>query len=89
MQASWIGWAKGGLVLLWLFAVASFFMAPSGARSFGQLVFWLMLIAHAFECVIFWRRLKETRKPMAGQIVQIVLFGVVHYQTLRKPATPA
>ena len=87
MSESQVLYAKWALGVLWLFAVASFFMpAGSGARSFGQLVFWLMLVAHAFECVIFWRILRRTGKPIVGQIVQIVLFGIVHYQTIKRKA---
>ena len=84
MSESQVRYAKGALIVLWVFAAASFFMPAGSMRGFGQFIFWVMLVAHAAECALFWRVLRRTGKPILGQSIQILLFGVVHYQTINK-----
>jgi uncharacterized protein YhhL (DUF1145 family) len=85
MSASQLRQAKWALSVLWVLAAACFFApADSSIGAFGQIIFWLMLVAHAIECVVFWGTLKGTGKPLGGQIAQTLLFGVVHYQTIKK-----
>jgi len=76
--------SKWALNLLWIFAAASFLFPAGGARSFGQLVFWVMLVAHAIELPFYWRTLKATGKPMAGHIAQVILYGIVYYMSIKK-----
>lgn len=85
MSASQLRQAKWALSVLWVLLAVSFF-APASSRlgSFGQMLFWLMVAAHAVECVIFMGALRRTGKPLGGQILQVLLFGVVHYQTIKR-----
>jgi len=77
-------WAKAALSILWLFAAASFFFPAGGAHKFGQIVFWGMLAAHLVELPFYWRKLKATGTSMAAHIAQVILYGIVYYQGVRK-----
>ncbi|MBW2273965.1 MAG: DUF1145 domain-containing protein [Deltaproteobacteria bacterium] len=49
-----------------------------------RLGFWVLLGVHAVECLIFLPTLRASGKPLPGQIFQVLLFGVIHYKTLRQ-----
>lgn len=71
--------------VLWLCGVLSFLLpAGSTGHLIGQVLFWALLGSHAIECALYWRSLQATGKPMAGQVLQVILFGVLHYQEVKK-----
>ena len=46
--------AKGILIVVWVLAIAGFFVAPeTGLASIARWVFWIMLGAHVIEFIVF------------------------------------
>ncbi|MAG31589.1 MAG: hypothetical protein CL908_11945 [Deltaproteobacteria bacterium] len=70
----------------WLFAVACFFppLATKEIGSLGQSLFWVLAVVHAVECVLFLNVVKRSRRPLAGELWQTFLFGIVHVSLLRR-----
>lgn len=78
-----MGLAKALVGAAWLFAVGSFFVsAESTAAGYGRLLFWLLLLVHAVECVVFLPRLRAARGSLAANVLQTLLFGMVHVRGL-------
>jgi uncharacterized protein YhhL (DUF1145 family) len=72
--------------VLWVVLGAAFFCPHDSSLLTGmRFGFWALLAAHAVECLIFLPGLKASGKPLPGQIIQVLLFGIIHYKTL----TPA
>jgi uncharacterized protein YhhL (DUF1145 family) len=78
--------AKAVVTVVWLLLAVSFFMASSTLRTVGQVLFWLMLVGHAVECAIYWPTLRASGKPLAGQVLQTLLYGYIHYQAVKQAA---
>jgi uncharacterized protein YhhL (DUF1145 family) len=78
--------ARGVVIIVWVLLAVSFFMPPSTLRTVGQVLFWLMLVGHAVECAVYWPTLRATGKPLAGQVLQTLLFGYIHYQAIKSGA---
>jgi len=87
MSESQVKIAKWAVGILWLLLAATFFMPASGLRTAGQVLFWVLLVSHAGECVAYWRAMRATGNPIALEVVQVLLFGIVHYQTIKARAT--
>jgi uncharacterized protein YhhL (DUF1145 family) len=70
----------------WLFATACFFPIFQSQEfvGFGQTLFWVLAVVHAFECVAFLGLLRKSPRPLVGEIWQTFLFGIVHVSILRK-----
>ena len=80
--------AKTVTAVLWVVLAASFFCPHDSALLQGlRLFFWILLAAHAVECLIFLKGLRESGRPLPGQILQVLLFGVIHYASLRQDAS--
>lgn len=78
--------AKIAVLLGWLWGAASLFgpmlgLAVPGAR-YGVWLFWFLVIAHAVECVVFLPKLRRAGGSLAAQLVQTLVFGIVHVRTL-------
>ncbi|HEB91471.1 MAG TPA: hypothetical protein ENI85_17990 [Deltaproteobacteria bacterium] len=69
----------------WLFATACFFppLAATAIGGFGRSLFWVLVIVHAFECVAFLGVLRKSPRPLAGELWQTFLFGIVHVSIVR------
>jgi uncharacterized protein YhhL (DUF1145 family) len=69
----------------WLIATASFFppLETSSIGGFGRSLFGVLAIVHLVECVAFLRVLKQSPRPLAGELWQTFLFGVVHVSKVR------
>ena len=78
-----MGGAKAAVAVVWVLCVASFFVATgSGVAGFGRLLFFVLLVVHAVECVVFLPRLRAAGGDLGGHLVQTLLFGIVHVRSL-------
>ena len=78
--------AKCALVVVWAVSIASFFVTSDGWFPFiGKGVFWLLLIAHAVEAVVFREKLSAAPGSMASNIALTMVFGVLHIGGLPEP----
>ncbi|MFI8744452.1 DUF1145 domain-containing protein [Pseudomonas sp. NPDC077186] len=78
-----LSFAKGALAMFWLVALLNLFY-PFAAPLDGW-VNWTalaLLLAHAFELLLFRARL-HGRPGLWRQRLQVLLFGLLHLQTLR------
>lgn len=74
---------KAGVALLWLLALASFFVAPSSTPSgIGRRLFGFLVVVHAVECAVFLPRLRAAGGSLAAHLAQTFAFGIVHVRTL-------
>ncbi len=76
--------AKLGVTGAWLAGLAGFFLPvePSTGQTL-RLVFYGLAIVHVVECTIFFKTLKESGRPLLGQVLRTLAFGVVHYAELK------
>ncbi len=80
--------AKVILIVIWILAIAGFFIAPeSGLAGIARWVFWILLAAHAVECVIFRAKLRAAPGSMASNVASTLVFGVLHVQALPEPGS--
>ncbi|MFP8873271.1 MAG: hypothetical protein VCB42_01765 [Myxococcota bacterium] len=79
--------AKGILIVVWVLAIAGFFVAPeTGLASIARWVFWILLGAHVIECIVFREKVNAAPGSMASKIANTLVFGVLYLQTLPDPA---
>lgn len=76
---------KGVIGAVWLFATACFFppFETTTAGPIGRSIFVVLAITHAFECVGFLGVLRKSSRPLAEELWQTFLFGIVHISILR------
>jgi len=72
--------------IAWIFGLASVAGAGVPAASFGTALFWILLAAHALECLVFLPTLRRAPGSLAGHLARTLLFGVLHYQEVRARA---
>ena len=78
------GLLKLVVLVAWGAAALAFFLpADSTLGEGGRLLFWLLLVVHAIECAFFFRSLQATGNPIALELVQTMVFGVVHYTEVK------
>ena len=75
------------LTIMWVAAAGSLFM-PGDAMVLRvlRLIFWGTLGVHLVECAIFFKPLQKTGRPLAPNLVQILLYGVVHWASVQESA---
>ena len=76
---------KLGMVVFWL-ACATNVVVPFPSPV-GTILMWTaigLLGAHAIECIVFSARVSKAGGSKLGHYLQLVLFGVIHAQTLPK-----
>ena len=70
--------------LVWVLCVAAFLMPPDWtAASLGRSLFWLLVVVHAIECVVFLSTLKRAPGPLSAHLVQTMLYGLFHLREIR------
>lgn len=69
----------------WLFGLLSLLMGGGTLWAVGRVVFWILVVVHAVECVVFLPRLRAAGGSLASQLVNTFLFGIAHVQTLPRP----
>ena len=78
-----LSFAKGALAMFWLVALLNLF--HPFAAPLGGWVNWAalaLLLAHLGELLLFGSRLRG-RPGLWRQCLQVLLFGLLHLQTLR------
>lgn len=70
----------------WLFATASFFPIFSSQEfvGFGRTLFGVLAVVHTVECIAFLGVLKQSPRPLLGELWQTFLFGIVHVSIVRR-----
>jgi uncharacterized protein YhhL (DUF1145 family) len=70
----------------WLIATACFFppLESSSIGGFGRTLFGVLAIVHAVECIAFLGVLKQSKRPLPGELWQTFLFGIVHISVIRQ-----
>jgi len=82
--------ARCALIVVWALAIAAFFVDPGSTLStIGRWVFWLMLFTHVAEAFVFREKLRAAPGSMASNVVNTLIFGVVHVQSLPDPNAAA
>ena len=82
------GYPAGKIVIgiVWLFATACFFPPLSGASfaGFGRTLFGVLAVVHLVECIAFLSVLRQSGRPLIGELWQTFLFGIVHVSIVRR-----
>lgn len=73
------------LAVVWALCLASFF-GTSPAADVGRILFWVLVVVHGVECVIFLPRLRAAPGSLGGHLVQTFFFGILHVRELGEPA---
>ena len=78
--------AKAVIGSIWLIATACFFppLAASAIGSVGRTLFVVLAVVHVIECIVFLGVLRKSSRPLAEELWQTFLFGVVHVSVVRK-----
>lgn len=71
---------KIGVIATWLVGAVGFLLpADTTFGQAGRIIFALLTVVHAIECGIFYGTLKRTGRPLGFELLNTMLFGVVHY----------
>ena len=70
------------LVAIWLWSIGGLFAPGLPLAAAGRVVFWIMVVVHAVECVVFLPRLRRAGGSLGHHLVQTFLFGIAHLRTL-------
>jgi uncharacterized protein YhhL (DUF1145 family) len=60
------------------------FLAPGagGLVAVGRTIFWMLVVVHAIECVIFLPRLRRAPGSLARHLQQTFLYGILHVREI-------
>ncbi len=69
----------------WLLATACFFppLETHPLAAFGRTLFGVLAVVHAVECIAFLGVLRKSARPLAENLWQTFLFGIVHVSIVR------
>ena len=71
---------KIGVIATWLVGAAGFLFPPDSTFGLaGRLLFALLTIVHAIECMLFYSTLKRTGRPLGFEVINTMFFGVIHF----------
>ena len=77
---------RAAIIAAWIWGMASFFVAPtSPITMWGRLVFYILLVAHAAECAIFFAKLKAAPGSLGENVSKTMIFGAFHLNELNEP----
>ena len=76
---------KRGMIVFWIAAVLFALPPLSGTAAAWWIVTIakLTLLAHVIELAVFWKSLQRTGDPPTAHVVPILLFGIIHYNSIR------
>ncbi len=78
------------LTVIWIGLTCTLFIPGEFTiLTIARYAFWGMLAVHVIECGVFFGALRASGKPLAGQIIQVLLFGIAHYASLKLDAEEA
>lgn len=80
------GLSKALLGATWLIATACFFapLRDASLGGFGRTLFGALAVVHLVECVAFLGVLRKSGRPLAEELWQTFLFGIVHVSMVRR-----
>jgi len=80
-----IALAKALIGATWLIATACFFapLKTGPLGEFGRTLFGVLAVVHLVECVAFLGVLRKSARPLAENLWQTFLFGIVHVSVVR------
>ena len=67
---------------VWLWSLACLVVPTLPLAWAGQLVFGILVVVHAIECVVFLPRLRAAGGSLGNHLLQTFLFGIAHVSTL-------
>ena len=75
----------------WLLATACFFppLETHAFAGFGRTLFGALAAVHVVECIAFLGVLKQSPRPLPGELWQTFLFGIIHVSIVRKEIAQA
>jgi uncharacterized protein YhhL (DUF1145 family) len=75
---------KAVLAVVWALCIAAFFMpADSTAAVLGRGLFWLLIVVHAIECVVFLPALRRAGGPLLPHLAKTFAYGFLHLREVR------
>ena len=77
--------AKALIGSTWLLATACFFppLETRPLAEFGRTLFGVLAVVHVVECIAFLGVLRKSARPLAENLWQTFLFGIVHVSIVR------
>jgi uncharacterized protein YhhL (DUF1145 family) len=67
----------------WLLGALAFLSSGEGAlASTGRAVFWMLVVVHAIECIVFLPRLRRAPGTLARHLQQTFLYGFLHVREI-------
>lgn len=71
------------LLVVWLLLLAAVLLPGTHPmQTAAHWLFWILIVAHAIECVLFLPRLRKAPGSLAGHLWNTMLFGIFHIKTL-------
>lgn len=71
------------LLVAWLLLLAAVLLPGAHPmQAAGRWLLWILIVAHAIECVVFFSRLRKAPGSLAGNLWNTMLFGIFHIKTL-------
>ena len=74
------------VAVVWILCGLGMWLASGWLATIATGLFGFLVIAHAIECVVFLKEIREAAGGLAHNLVQVFVFGVVHMQELRAGA---
>ena len=78
---------KAGKIIVaiaWVLCIVAFLLpAASTAATLGRSLFWLLVLIHAVECVVFLPALRRAGGPLLPHLAQTFAFGYLHLGEIR------
>ena len=77
--------AKAIIGATWLISTACFFPPLESLESatLGRSVFGVLAAVHAVECIAFLSVLRKSSRPLARELWQTFIYGIVHVSIVR------
>lgn len=69
---------------LWLVLLLNLYQPMGSWDGILTAAFWLLVIVHAIEVIVFVRRYSSTGEPMLGHALSVFVFGVAHTLEVRR-----
>ncbi len=75
---------KIALLATWAAAAVCLFLPGEGGPvALGRWLFGILAVVHAIECVVFYRLLSDAPGGLASNLLQTLVFGVLHVSEVR------
>lgn len=74
------------VAVVWILSGLGMWLGSGLLATIATGLFGFLVVAHAIECVVFLKEIREAPGGLANNLVQVFVFGVVHMQELRGAA---